>query len=116
MSEKLAVTTLGLSVLQVVAATVALYLGLTIYFVVEVDILSYASINYQLLPILIIGPATLAAANRSDFFRISLMLYFCTWFELLIPHNVQSVNLNMTNGTSVDKRHLSIDLSVVIAL
>ena len=75
-SEKLAVTLLGLSIVQVVAATVALYYGLTLYFLVEVEVLSYASINYQLLPILIIGLATLAASNRFDFIRISLMLYF----------------------------------------
>ena len=73
MSEKLAVTLLGLSIVQVVAATVALYYGLTLYFLVEVEVLSYASINYQLLPILIIGLATLAASNRFDFIRISLM-------------------------------------------
>ena len=72
-SEKLAVTILGLSIVQVVAATVALYYGLTLYFLVEVEVLSYASINYQLLPILIIGLATLAASNRFDFIRISLI-------------------------------------------
>ena len=83
MSEKLAVTLLGLSIVQVVAATVVLYYGLTLYFLVEVEVLSYASINYQLLPILIIGLATLAASNRFDFIRISRMLYFSScWFQL----------------------------------
>ena len=63
-SEKLAIVLLTFSLLQLVASAAVFYFGLALQIFLEVDLLAMASIEYKLLPLVLIGLGAASTFNK----------------------------------------------------